>query len=89
MLYILYYSGSWVKKLIIPTRFSKSTMDCIDMGVLSPHARDEIINSVSTCILLYTVALTPEKRRSICQRLVSTIPILKDSIGTGYVSSTS
>ena len=75
----------WLSKLIIPTRFSKSTMKCIDVGILSSHARDEVINSLSTCIMLFTTSPTPEERKFVCKRLIDVHPSLKDSIGSGYV----
>ena len=58
-------SSSWVQSLVIPTRFSKSCMNSIKMGVLTGHARDEIINSVATCILLFKLNPSPDEKRLI------------------------
>ena len=81
-------TSDWTKKLVIPTRFSNPTMKCIETGILSSHARDEIINSLSTCIMLYTTTPTSYESEIICQRLVETHKTLKDSLGSGlgYVS---
>lgn len=78
--------ADWIKRFIVPTRFSKSTMKCIEAGILSSHARDEIINSLATCIMLYTTSPTAVERRRVCQRLVETHHTLKDSVGSGYDS---
>lgn len=60
-------------------------MKCVEAGVLTNHARDEIINSLATCIMLYTTSPTAEERRLACQHLTETHSSLKDSIGSGYV----
>ena len=78
-------SSSWVQRLVIPTRFSKSCMNSIKMGILTGHARDEIINSLATCILLFKLNPSPDEKRLICERLIKTIPSLKDTLGSGYV----
>lgn len=72
--------------MTIPTPFSSSTMKCIENGILSSHARDEIINSLATCIMLHTVSPVPEQRRIVCSNLVRTHPTLKDTVGSGHVS---
>ena len=60
-------------------------MNCIGVGILSSHARDEIVSSLSTCIMLFTTSPTPEERQIVCKKLIDTHPSLKDSVGSGYV----
>ena len=79
-------STSWAYNLSIPTRFSSATMESIETKVLTGKARDEIIASLSTVMLLYTTTPTSSDYNIICDRLVKKIPVLKDVVGSGYVS---
>ena len=76
---------NWHQTMPIPLRFSKSTNQCIDSGVLNGAARDEIITYLSTHMLCYTTQPLPSQYTTVCQRLVEAIPALKDGIGSGYV----
>lgn len=50
--------------------------------------RCEIITSISTLVMVYTMSPTPEERTVLAQRLVAAYPILADNFGCGYVSTT-
>ena len=54
--------------------------------MLSQKARDEIVNSLSTLILVHTIRPTSEDYNTVCSRLVKKHAVLKDHIGSGFVS---
>ena len=55
-------------------------------GVLTPQARNKIINALATLIMLYTTHPSAKKLSRVAERLVSQYPCLCDSVGSGYVS---
>ena len=63
-----------------------TTNQAIQNKLLNSKARDEIIHSLATCIMLYTIKPTPTECSLSCKRLVSKHPGLRDTVGTGYVS---
>ena len=67
-------------------RFSKETTGNIAAGVLTQKTREEVVNSLSTLMLVYTIRPTPNDYNIICKRLVDKHPTLKDHAGSGYVS---
>ena len=75
----------WAEKLVIPSRFSVGTSAALKSGVPTRKARDEIVNSLSTLILVHTIRPTSDDYNIICKKLVEKHPILKDHVGSGYV----
>ena len=45
-------------------------MKCIDVGILSSHARDEVINLLSTYIMPFTTRPIPKEWKSVCKKLI-------------------
>ena len=78
--------ADWAGKLAIPSRFSVETNTALTSGVLTRKARDEIVNSLSTLILVHTMHPTADDYNTVCTKLIKKHPILKDHIGSGYVS---
>lgn len=76
----------WAKNITIPTRFSRETTNAIDSGRITRKARDEIVNSLSTLVLVHTMHPTSDDYNVLCSRLVKKHAVLKDHIGSGYVS---
>lgn len=76
----------WADSISLPTRFSKSTSEAIESGVLTRRARVEIHNALATLILVHTSHPNSNDRDIICRRLVTKFPALKDSSPSGYVS---
>ena len=76
----------WARKITIPTRFSRETTAALDSGRITRKARDEIVNSLSTLVLVHTMHPTSDDYNVVCSRLVKKHLILKDHIGSGYVS---
>ena len=79
-------TNRWAYDMVIPTRFSQSTMKCLEDQILTGPARDEIVNSLATLIMLHTVTPSSSEYNTVCDRLVKKLPCLKDCIGSGYVS---
>ena len=75
----------WAEQIVIPSRFSAETTSILESGVLKPKARDEIVNTLSTLIVVHTIKPTTNDYNTICSRLIKKRPVLKDHIGTGYV----
>ena len=76
----------WAEKIIIPTRFSAETSAALQSGVLFQKARDEIVNSLSTLILVHNIRPTSDDYNTVCNRLIKKHTVLKDHIGSGFVS---
>lgn len=77
----------WADKLVLPTRFSTPTTEAIKTGVLTKSVRVEIVDSLSTLMLIHTSRPTPHDLDTICRRLIEKFPKLKDTVDNGYVSS--
>ena len=56
----------WAKKIVVPTRFSRETSAGLESGRITRKARDEIINSLSTLILVYTIHPMPDDYNIVC-----------------------
>lgn len=61
------------------------TMSSIKSGVPTRKARDEVINSLATLIMVHTLRPSPDDYSAVCKKLIQKHPILKDNIGSGYV----
>jgi len=72
--------------MVMPKRFSLVTNEAIKSGALTPRARDEIIHSLTTLIMVHTINPISDDYNTVCTRLVKTYPTLKDQVDGGYVS---
>lgn len=79
--------SGWAEKLAIPSRFSAKTTAALESGTPTGKARDDIINALATVTMVHTMNPTGSEYNTVCRRLTEKHPVLKDSIGTGYVSS--
>ena len=81
---------NWAEKFIVPTRFSKETRDAMKNKVITKKVRDEVINALSTLILVHTIKPNPRECEIVCRKLITEYPILRDSksvhTNEGYVS---
>ena len=73
--------------LTLPTRFSKTTIEEIEFGVLTKKACVEIHNSLATLMPVYTNRTTTIDREIICKRLIEKFSSLRNGSPSGYVSS--
>lgn len=69
------FDKSHAEKLVIPTRSSAEKATAVKTGVLKRRHRDEIINSLSTLILVHTSCPNPDDYTKVCRRLVESILI--------------
>ena len=82
----LFREIDWVEALVIPKRFSTETTAAIKSGKLNNKARDEVINSLATLMMVHTIKPTSSDYNTVCSKLVRVYPLLKDSADSGYVS---
>lgn len=51
--------------------------------------RDEIVNPLSTLMMVHTLTPTPEDYNTVCAKLIMAYPVLKDTCDNGYVRACS
>ena len=79
-------SENWHNTFDIPEMFSTMTNRAIQSGDrlnITDRMRDEIIRSLSSAMLQYTITPTPEQYTTACKRLIEKFPILEDVCGKG------
>ncbi len=79
----------WLDTFQMPKQFSLKTMSVLKNNVkleVTEAIKREVISSIATLVMVHTIHPSPEERTALAQRLVNTYPILKDSLGCGYVS---
>ena len=57
------------------------------MGILTQNARVEIVDSLSTLVMVHTIRPTPEDLTVLSRRLIEKHPSLHDRVDNGFVSS--
>ena len=75
----------WLGSFKIPDQFSRATMERLEKKEITDATRNEII---ALPIYQQTTHPTSEEYTRVCKMLIEKYPILKDSCGNGYVSST-
>ena len=70
----------------MPTAFSSKTEAAISSGIVAKKCRIEIIQAISTTMLVHTKEPTGEQYNTVCEKLIDTFPKLRDDLGNGYVS---
>lgn len=81
-------ANQWHLTFQIPSHFSSRTEEAIASGLLTKGTRIEIIQSLSSAIMVYTKEPTSVHYNTVCRKLIEKYPTLKDTIGTtGYVST--
>lgn len=80
----------WADAFVVPKRFSTDTMEamrnCTKVGSLSNKARDEIVNALSTLMMVHTIKPSGSDYNAVCLKLVKAYPLLKDRADGGFVS---
>ena len=61
-------------------------MDNIEQRRVKKGTRTEIISAIALQMWSHTMYPQPEEYNGVCQMLIDKYPVLKDSIGNGYVS---
>lgn len=87
----LLHSANWDQEFKIPEvcAFSSAVQRALESGVISSKARREIVQVLRTLILQHTRLPTSRQYSSVCYRLITVYPKLRDEAGCGYVSISS
>ena len=83
-------TSEWHTEFLIPelATFSHHVRDAVTTGIVTGRARKEIIQVVRTYMTAHTIYPTSEQYKTVCSKLVSKYPKLKDTEGkTKYVSN--
>ena len=68
--------------------FSHHVQNAVTTGIITGKARREIIQVLRTYMTAHTIYLTSEQYKTVCSKLISKYPKLKDTEGkTKYVSN--
>ena len=70
--------AEWANTFTIPTRFSVATTSTMKSGVLTAKARDRIVHSLATLIVVHTAYPSPSDYKTVLSKLVKKHPVLKD-----------
>lgn len=68
--------------------FSRKTKDALESQKISKGTRSEIVTCLGFEIWRHSQYPTGDEYNAVCSMLVTAYPILKDTIGNGYVSIT-
>ena len=80
-------SEQWHLSFDIPTNFSARAEEAISSGQITKRVRTEIVQSISSLMLIHTKTPTSDQYNTVCRKLIEKYPKLKDDIGsTGFVS---
>ena len=80
----------WHLQFAIPQlrSFSQHVKNAVDTGIITGRARREIIQVLRTYMTAHTLYPTSEQYKTVCKKLITKFPRLKDTEGTHYVSTT-
>lgn len=81
-------SSEWHLGFSIPElrSFSQHVKDAVATGIVTGRARREIVQVLRTYMTAHTVYPTSEQYKTVCKKLISKYPKLKDAEGkTKYV----
>ena len=67
--------------------FSSNVKEAVDSGVITGIAQQEIIQVLHTYMLVHTIKPTSEQYNTVCRKLVTKYPKLKDTEGESYYVS--
>lgn len=79
----------WHLQFAIPElkSFSQHVKSAVDTDIVTGRARREIIQVLRTYMTTHTVYPTSEQYKTVCKKLITKFPSLKDEEGTRYVST--
>lgn len=83
-------NSEWHVDFVIPNfhTFSSHVKEATDTGIITGIARREIIQVLRTYISVHTITPNSEQYNTVCRKLVTKYPKLKDTEGDScYVSS--
>ena len=62
-------------------------MQALEKKTITKAVRTEVIRVLAHQMLQHTTYPTSEEYTAVCQKLIAPYPVLKDTIGNGYVSA--
>ena len=77
--------SGWLSNFSIPP-FSRKTMEALENKNVTAGVRTEVIGVIACEVWRYTQYPKKDEYNWVCQALVNKYPVLKDTIGTPYVS---
>ena len=77
--------SEWLSTFTLP-RFSRKTSDSIRNAQVTTGIRSDIVSAIAWAMWEHTEYPKSEDYTKVCKVLVQKYPILKDTIGNGYVS---
>ena len=83
-------ASEWHVEFLIPelNTFSHHVRNAINTGIVTGKARREIIQVLRTYMTAHTIYPSSEQYKTVCRKLISKYPKLKDNEGkTKYVSN--
>lgn len=82
-------SSEWYVDFAIPDfhTFSSNVKEAIESGVIPGIARREIIHVLRTYMLSHTISPNSEQYNTVCRKLVTKYPKLRDTEGDSYYVS--
>lgn len=78
--------NGWEHEFSVPKQYSETVMAALTAKKISSNVRAQISQDVATKMLGYCKYPTSDQYEVIAQKIVATFPVLRDSMGTGYVS---
>lgn len=80
------HNDQWQLSFQVPINFSARSEEAILSGHITKRVRTEIIQSISSLMMIHTKTPTSEQYNTVCRKLIEKYPKLKDDIGsTGFV----
>ena len=81
-----YHLPGWEDEFIVPKQYSEIVMAELTTGQVTDITRRAIVQDVAAKCLNYCKYPSNNQIQVVASKIVSTFPILKDTIGTGSVS---
>lgn len=79
-------SEGWEKDFVVPKQYSGTVMAALTTKRISSNVRAQKSQDVATKMLSSCKYPTSEQYEVVAHKIISTFPVLKDSMGVGYVS---
>lgn len=76
---------SWIPS-VLPESFSRRTKEALSSKFITKSARIEICDMLAHKVYAITEYPTSQEYNAVCQALVLKYPVLKDTLGNGFVS---
>lgn len=75
----------WEDDFTVPKQYSGTVMAALTNGCISSNVHSQIVQDVATKMLSFCKYPSPTQYETVAYKLVTSYPILKDSMGPGHV----